>query len=80
MLKRALRKSKGNVYVISARRDKRQMVERLKELKMKSSHIFAVGSNSKKVQKVHALRIGKHYDNRQDVTTALGSLGTLFKK
>jgi hypothetical protein len=68
------------VYVISARRDKRQMVERLKELKMKASHIFAVGSNSKKVQKVHSLRISKHYDNRQDVTTALGSLGTLFKK
>jgi hypothetical protein len=80
MLGRALRKVANRVYVISARRDKSQMVERLRELGMKASRIFAVGSNANKVKKVHRLRIDKHYDNRQDVTSALGSIGVLFKE
>ena len=80
LLDRALRKKSNRVYVISARREKSQMVDRLKELGMKSSRIFAVGSNSNKVKKVHRLRIEKHYDNRQDVTSALGSIGVLFKE
>lgn len=80
MLIRALRKAVNRVYIISARRDKAQMVERLRELGMKASRIFAVGSNANKIKKVHRLHINKHYDNRQDVTTALGNIGVLFKE
>jgi hypothetical protein len=79
MLSRALRKKENHVVVISARREKKQMVAKLKDLKMKANHIFAVGSNSNKIKKVHGLRIDKHYDNRQDVTSALGPKGVLFK-
>jgi hypothetical protein len=81
LLKRKLAKRGNKVYIISARRDKKQMVKRLSDLssRLTINHILAVGSNSKKVQKVRTLGIQQHYDNRADVTRALGPLGKLFK-
>jgi hypothetical protein len=80
LLNRALRKKQNNVFVISARRSKSQMVERLKGLGISTKRIYAVGSNANKLKKIQKLQIHRHYDNRQDVTTALGSIGVLFKK
>ena len=81
LLKRKLAKKGNKVYIISARRDKKQMVKRLSDLstRLTVNHILAVGSNSKKVQKVKTLGIQQHYDNRADVTAALGPIGRFFK-
>jgi hypothetical protein len=82
LLKKALAGKGNKVYIISARRDKKQMVKRLSDLsdRLYAKHIFAVGSNSKKIQKVRALGIKRHYDNRKDVSDALGKVGSFFKE
>ena len=81
LLKKALGNRVNKVYIISARRDKKQMVQRLSDLssRLTANHILAVGSNSKKIQKVKVLGIQRHYDNRKDVSDSLGKVGKFFK-
>lgn len=67
-----------DVYIISARQQKDEMLNRAKELGIPESRVYATGSNKAKVQKVKDLGITKHYDNNSDVIKELGEIGKLI--
>ena len=69
-----------DVYIVSARKNKEPMLNRAKELGIPSMKVFATGSNKAKIAKVQELGVQVHYDNNQDVITALGKQGKLFQK
>lgn len=73
LLKRLISEGK-TVYIISARDKKFPIVDDLKDL-IPPSRIFATGSNTNKVEKAKDLRIGTHYDNRQDVIDKMDEAG-----
>ena len=60
-------KKVAEVYVISARHSKEQMVHLAPKLGIPTGHIFAVGSNTAKVDKIKELGISVHYDDNPDV-------------
>ena len=68
----------ADVYIISARQQKDEMLNRTKELGIPASRVYATGSNKAKVQKVKDLGITKHYDNNTDVIKELGNIGILI--
>ena len=70
--------SGSDVYIISARHDKRGMLPLADELGIPHSKVFATGSNTAKLQKIKDLRIDKHYDNNEDVIDSLGRIGIQF--
>jgi hypothetical protein len=70
--------SGSDVYIISARADKRRMLGVADELGIPHSKIFATGSNRAKIQKIKDLKVVKHYDNNEDVINALGRVGIQF--
>ena len=65
----------ADVYIISARQQKDEMLNRAKELGIPESRVYATGSNKAKVQKVLDLGITRHYDNNTDVVKELGNIG-----
>lgn len=67
-----------DVYVISARHNKDKIVSMLSEFNIPTSHIFATGSNTLKVEKINELGIDKHYDDNPDVINKLGKIGIKF--
>lgn len=71
-------KTKGTIYIISARRLKNDMLNVAYKLGIPSSRVYATGSNKAKVEKIKELGINKHYDNNPDVIKELGSIGKLF--
>ena len=70
--------SGSQVYIISARHDKRGMLPLAKELGIPVSRVYAEGSNQKKLERIKLLRIDKHYDNNEDVINQLGRIGIQF--
>jgi trehalose-6-phosphatase len=69
------------VYVISARGSKEGMVGTALFLGIPADRVYATGSNEKKVEKIKGLGISLHYDNNEDVISALeraGLNGKLF--
>jgi len=70
--------SGSDVYIISARADKRRMLGLADELGIPHSKVFATGSNRAKIQKIKDLKVVKHYDNNEDVIDALGRIGVQF--
>lgn len=70
--------SGSDVYIISARADKRRMMGLADELGIPEDKVFATGSNRAKLQKIKDLKISKHYDNNEDVISQLGRVGIQF--
>ena len=67
-----------DIYIISARNSKDEIVADLKDLAIPLSKIYAVGSNQNKIQTIKRLGITKHYDNNPEVIKQLGTLGEKF--
>lgn len=66
------------VYIISARRQKDEMINLATELNIPESRIYATGSNKAKIEKIKELGISTHYDNNPDVISELGEIGKLI--
>jgi len=67
-----------DIYIISARKSKDEIVADLKNLAIPTSKIYATGSNQNKIEKIKSLGITKHYDNNPEVVKQLGTLGEKF--
>lgn len=68
----------ADVYIISARQQKDEMLNRAKELGIPESRVYATGSNKAKIEKIKELGITIHYDNNTDVIKELGDVGRLI--
>lgn len=68
-----------DVYIISARDSRLDIMNTATLLGVKSDHVFATGSNTEKIKKVKQLRIGKHYDNNPNVIKELPGIGILVR-
>lgn len=68
-----------DVYIISASHTKQRMLKVANELGIDRSNIFALGSNSSKIEKIKDLKIIKHYDNNKEVIDELGIVGVLVE-
>ena len=66
------------VYVISARATKEEMLPLTDSLGIPESNVFATGSDEAKVAKIQELGISTHHDNNQDVVDLLGEVGQKF--
>jgi len=65
----------NTLYIISARSSKTGMIDKGREIGIPFNHIFAMGSNKAKIEKIKELKIQTHYDNNSDVLNELGSVG-----
>ena len=70
--------SGSTLYIISARQDAEGMYSVADELGIPHSRVYAMGSNSNKIEKIKSLGITRHYDNNADVIKELGSVGMKF--
>lgn len=72
--------ARGNiVYIISARNTiSSDMLRVATKYRFPVSHIYATGSNLKKVEKIKELGIKRHYDNNPQVIKDLGVIGIRF--
>ena len=68
----------GEIYIISARTNKEKMLAVADKLGIPHDHIFAVGSNIEKINKIKELGIKRHYDNNPTVISTLGKIGKLI--
>lgn len=68
----------ADVYIISARQQKDEMLSRANKLGIPESRVYATGSNKAKIEKIKELQIETHYDNNTDVIKELGSIGRLI--
>lgn len=68
-----------DVYIISARSNKEELLQLISELNIEPSKVFATGSNSEKINKIKELGILKHYDDNDKVIEQLGEVGELFQ-
>lgn len=66
------------VYIISARRNKADLLGAANEVGIPEHNVYATSSNEAKIKKVKDLNIDIHYDNNPDVVKELGSIGKLF--
>lgn len=69
----------ADIYIISARDTKDEMLPRANRLQIPESKVYATGSNKAKVEKVKELNIDIHYDNNPDVIKELNKQGKLFQ-
>jgi hypothetical protein len=70
------RLSRGDdVYIISARYNKLNMLTLAKKLGIPNDRVFATGSNIRKIYKITSLNIDTHYDNNKNVIDRLRLLG-----
>ena len=67
-----------DVYVISARHDKVNMIPTADKVGIFRSRVYAEGSNSAKVARIKAMNIDRHYDNNPDVIKLLPGVGVLI--
>ena len=67
-----------DVYVISARSSKEEMLPLTHSLGIPDENVFATGSNEAKIAKVKELGIETHIDNNQEVVDQLGEVGQKF--
>ena len=65
-------------YIISARRNKADLLSAANAVGIPEHNVYATGSNEAKVAKVKSLNIDIHYDNNPDVVKTLGPIGKLF--
>lgn len=73
-------KNKGaDVYIISARQQKDEMLPRANKAGILFSRVYATGSNKAKIEKIKELGIDIHYDNNLEVVAELGEYGILFE-
>ena len=70
--------TKSDVYIVSARHNKKAIENWAEKYGIHSSKIFATGSNKQKVRKIKQLNIQKHYDDNEDVIEELGRVGVQF--
>jgi hypothetical protein len=68
----------ADVYIISARQQKDEMLNRASKLGIPESRVYATGSNKAKIEKIKELQIETHYDNNTDVIKELGSIGRMI--
>jgi len=68
----------GELYIISARRDKAPMLKVADKLGIPHNRVFATGSNLNKIQKIKELNINRHFDNNEEVINSLGHRGVQF--
>lgn len=64
-------KEGADVYIISARHSKEQMVHLSAKIGIPTSHIIATGSNTNKIQEIKDRNISVHYDNNPDVVNKI---------
>jgi len=70
--------SGSDVYIVSARNNKKFMERWAEKYGIHSSKIFATGSNQAKIRKIKQLRINKHYDDNEKVIDEVGNIGIDF--
>jgi len=70
--------TKSDVYIVSARTNKKFIEKWAEKYGIHPSKIFATGSNVQKVRKIKQLNIQKHYDDNEDVIKELGRVGVQF--
>jgi len=68
----------AEVYIISARNDKAEMLKTAADLGIPASRVYATGSNKSKIEIIQKLKIDKHYDNNPDVIKQIGVRGELW--
>lgn len=68
----------GEIYIISARGNKDRILLTADKLGIPHDHVFAVGSNIEKINKIKELGIKRHYDNNPTVVNTLGKIGKLI--
>ena len=61
----------NDVYIISARSNKENMLKLADEVGISHSRVYATGSNAAKLQKIKDLNIDIHYDNNPDIIKEL---------
>ena len=59
--------NKNTIYIISAARDKNELLPFAEKYGINQNRVFATGSNKAKVEKLKELNIVRHYDNAQQV-------------
>jgi len=67
----------SEIYIISARDNDDELLTFAAEHNIPASHVYATGSNEKKIEKVNELGIVRHYDNNVDVIAEIGGVGVL---
>ena len=70
-------KSKNEIFIISARKENKELLKFAKDNNIKAANVFAVGSIEEKLKKIKELKINKHYDNDSDVIESLSGVGIL---
>jgi len=70
--------SGSDVYIVSARTNKKFLERWAEKFGIHSSKVFATGSNVQKIRKIKQLQIIKHYDDNEDVISELGRKGIQF--
>ena len=70
-------KSKNEIFIISARKEKKELLKFAKDNNIKASNVYAVGSIEEKLKKIKELKINKHYDNDSDLIESLSGVGIL---
>lgn len=78
MAKRAIERG-DDVYIISARNNRSELLDVADELNIPYSNVYATGSNKAKAEKVKELGIDKHIDNNALVIRDLPGIGQKFK-
>lgn len=74
-------KENNDVYIISSRANKSDLLPIALKLGIPESNIYAMGSLDHKVKTIHDLGIVKHYDDNQDVINKLPKgVGQKFEK
>jgi hypothetical protein len=68
----------SELYIVSARNNKRSMLSIADKLGIPHNRVFATGSNTAKIQKIKDLNILKHYDDNKEVISKLGRRGVQF--
>ena len=68
----------AELYIISAKRDKKSMLAMADKLDIPHDRVYATGSNREKLLKIKELGIQKHYDNDKEVIKSLNNIGVQF--
>lgn len=69
----------NSIYIITARqRLPQELIDLSNEYRIPSTHLYSVGSNLQKVEKVKELGIKRHYDDNPEVRRMLGEVGVRF--
>lgn len=72
--------NRGNeVYIVSARNTAPEdLYELVREFRINPTHVYTVGSNRNKIERIKSLGIEKHYDDNFQVRRELGKIAAIF--